>query len=81
MKVAVIDRAAMAETWGNGPHRMIVRTVEIGDVCPQCGGPRGVPYGHNGHEDGEWYHVDRWDNPCGHRDRYEDVLKEAADAG
>lgn len=51
--------------------------INIADTCPVCGGPRGKPYHHRFHEDSEWYTVDRWDNPCGHVDKYKDVLKEA----
>ena len=51
--------------------------VNIADTCPVCGGPRGKRYHHRFHETGEWYNVDRWDNPCGHVDKYRDVLKEA----
>jgi hypothetical protein len=51
--------------------------VEISDNCPVCGGPRGKLIGHNFHEDGESYFVHRWDNPCGHIDKYADVYREA----
>lgn len=52
-------------------------TVEIGDACPKCGGPRGRPYPHRFCDDGEWFDVNTWDNPCGHLDLYRDVLVEA----
>jgi hypothetical protein len=52
-------------------------TIEIGDFCPECGKPRGKPYPYRFHEDGEWFTVDRWDNPCGHKDTYEDAWKES----
>lgn len=48
-------------------------TVEISDYCPKCGGARGTPKGYNFYEDGETYHVDIWDNPCGHIDKYRDI--------
>lgn len=51
-------------------------TIEIADTCPVCGGPRGEPYWHHFCEDGDWFTVTRWDNPCGHLDKYADVLKE-----
>ena len=51
-------------------------TIEIANTCPKCGGPRGKPYHYRFHEDGEWYSVNRWDNPCGHIDKYRDVLGE-----
>ena len=51
-------------------------TIEIADACPVCGGKRGEPYPYRFCEDGEWYVVDRWDNPCGHIDAYGDCFKE-----
>ncbi|MFA5037504.1 MAG: hypothetical protein WC479_10065 [Candidatus Izemoplasmatales bacterium] len=51
--------------------------ITISDNCPKCGGKRGTPYNHNFCEDGEWFNVDRWDNPCGHIDYYPDCIKEA----
>lgn len=52
-------------------------TVTIPDACPACGGPRGEPTEHQFFEDGVTFTVDRWVNPCGHVDLYQDVLKEA----
>lgn len=52
-------------------------TIEIGNNCPVCGGPRGKPYSYNFCEDGEWFTVDRWENPCGHIDKYGDCIREA----
>ena len=46
------------------------RRVEIKDTCPICGGKRGTPYNYAFCEDGEWFNVDRWENPCGHIDSY-----------
>jgi hypothetical protein len=77
MKVTVQDRAAERRAWGHGLYRPVLRTVEIADTCPECGGPRGEPRSKRQHEDGEWYSVDVWDNPCGHVDAYVDVIKEA----
>jgi hypothetical protein len=51
--------------------------VEISKTCPVCGGPRGEPGWYNFCEDGEWYSVNTWQNPCGHVDHYADVLIEA----
>lgn len=52
-------------------------TVEIADNCPQCGGPRGNPYPYHFCEDGAWFTVSRWENPCGHLDVYGAVWKES----
>ena len=52
-------------------------TVEVADTCPVCGGPRGEPTPHSQCEDGEWFSLNTWTNPCGHLDRYPDVLVEA----
>ena len=51
-------------------------TVTIADHCPVCGEKRGTPYPHTFCEDGEWFTVDRWDNPCGHIDTYKNCWKE-----
>ena len=53
-------------------------TIEIGNFCPKCGGPRGEPVMHRQHEDGEWFTVSRWDNPCGHLDTYEELATKNA---
>lgn len=53
------------------------KTITIGDYCPICGGKRGEPVNHTFCEDGEWFNVDKWENPCGHIDKYGDCLKEA----
>ncbi len=78
MTVRVIDRAAEAKAWGNnGFAGPVIKTVEISTACPTCGERRGKPFNHNFHEDGGWYSVDRWNNPCGHVDMYSAVLEEA----
>jgi hypothetical protein len=78
MTVRVTDREAQARAWGSpGYSDPIFRTVTISDRCATCGGPRGEVYTHNFHEDGGWYYVDRWNNPCGHIDTYTAVLAEA----
>lgn len=52
-------------------------SIEIKDICPICGGKRGKPFPYRFCEDGEWFAVDRWENPCGHIDLYKDVLIES----
>lgn len=52
-------------------------TITIADNCPVCGEKRGEPKGHRFHEDGDWFTVDIWTNPCGHLDAYKDCLNEA----
>jgi hypothetical protein len=51
--------------------------VVISANCPVCGQRRGTPTPRNFCEDGEWVVVDVWKNPCGHKDLYPDVLREA----
>lgn len=51
--------------------------VQISIKCPACGGDRGMPKPHHFCEDGDWMTVDAWENPCGHKDLYADVLREA----
>lgn len=77
MQVTVRDRDGEAP-WGVGLTTPCVRTVEISTACPVCGGPRGVPFGINSCDDGAFYWVQGWENPCGHRDSYAAVLAEAA---
>lgn len=78
MQVTVVDRARMDTLYGQPRFPGVIRrTVEINDKCPSCGGPRGKPQKARYHEWGEFYYVDNWTNPCGHLDRYSDVLQEA----
>ncbi|MEU7092939.1 hypothetical protein [Kitasatospora aureofaciens] len=74
MTVRICDR-------GDGRDYVGVRivSVTISTRCAVCGGPRGwdTVRNHNFHEDGDWYAVDRWTNPCGHIDMYAAVLTEA----
>lgn len=56
-------------------------SIKISATCPRCGGKRGDPYPHRFYEDGEWFTVDRWDNPCGHIDKYFAAYKEAKHIG
>lgn len=51
--------------------------VEIADTCPVCGENRGTPKPYYFCEDGEWFTVDIWDNPCGHIDKYKDCYFES----
>ena len=51
-------------------------TVEIGELCPICGMPRGKPYLHRFYDTGKSYTVHKWDNSCGHIDTYRNVLIE-----
>lgn len=76
MTVWIRDRAREAP-WGSGLLNPVVRPVTISAYCPRCGGPRGKPRNLNQCEDGAYYSVDVWANPCGHLDRYVDVANEA----
>lgn len=76
MTVTVRDRSAESP-WGSGPVNPRTREVTISAYCRTCGGRRGKPKGRNEYDDGAWYWVQTWDNPCGHIDRYADVIAEA----
>jgi hypothetical protein len=78
MNVRIRDRTTEAKMWGSPNWHITLRTVEIHDTCPVCGGPRGTPKPRMFMEDGEPYSVDVWENPCRHIDRYEDLLTEGA---
>lgn len=80
MQVTVLDRAKQRRIWGNGYTGIgqILTTVEIADTCPCCGQQRGVPSLKRFCEDGEWYDVSCWQNPCGHIDKYAAVIEEAS---
>ena len=73
MTVKVRDRRRESN-YNYGPD---FKYITIRSICPVCGGPRGEPRWLNFCEDGDWYQVNVWDNPCGHQDMYADVLKEA----
>lgn len=77
MTVTVRDRDA-EPPWGSGRHTVATRQVTISAHCPRCGGKRGQPHGANRSEDGVYYWVQEWANPCGHRDAYTAVIDEAA---
>lgn len=72
MQVRVRDRRS--ESWGYGLTTVVVRTLDIPDTCPVCGGPRGEKRNLNQCDDGEFYSVDVWTNPCGHVDEYNVLL-------
>lgn len=76
MEVTVRDRSAEAP-WGVGLINPVVRTITISAFCPVCGGRRGEPQGLNQCDDGAYYWVQVWTNPCGHTDMYADVVIEA----
>lgn len=79
MTVKVRDRASEAP-WGTGLTTPVTREVTISAYCqrPGCGQRRGEPRGLNQCDDGAFYWVQAWDNPCGHVDYYRDVIREAA---
>lgn len=72
MTVRVVDRGT-----GRDYQYPIIRTVTIAAVCPRDGGTRGEPWPYRFAEDGGWLTCDRWTNPCGHIDTYDEVLVEA----
>lgn len=80
MKVKVVDRELQDKLWGNGYRSIhqIIKVIEISDRCPLCGGLRGRPKLERFCENGEFYTVSTWRNPCGHLDRYCDVIQEAS---
>jgi hypothetical protein len=71
MRVTVVERSKSTGGVLNTPE------IEIADNCPKCGQPRGKPYGFNFWEDGTSHWCQCWQNPCGHIDYYDDVLKES----
>jgi hypothetical protein len=78
MTVTIRDRATESANWGKpGLFSPVLRTVSIPDRCPVCDGPRGEPTKRRFYEDGVWFDVDCWANPCGHIDLYADVLNES----
>jgi hypothetical protein len=76
MTVTVRDRAAESP-WGSGWTTPVTSTVTISAFCSTCGQRRGEPQGLNSCDDGAFYWVQIWHNPCGHQDTYVDVLAEA----
>ena len=57
-----------------------VRKIEIQDFCPKCKMPRGKNTIHKvrSYDGSRFVICDGWENPCGHIDKYSDVIKEAA---
>lgn len=73
--VTVRDRSLEAP-WGSGMTNPKTRQITIAAHCP-CGARRGEPRGQNACDDGAYYWVQYWFNPCEHVDYYELVLAEA----
>jgi len=74
MEVTIVNRSESTGAVISCPK------IAISDNCPKCGGERGKPSGFNFWEDGTSHWCQRWRNPCGHIDLYEDCLKEAKGA-
>lgn len=74
MKVTIMYRNSF--TGGDG-WKYYPMQIEIADTCPVCGCKRGKPTPGQFCEDGEWFMVDTWRNPCGHLDMYKDCYFEA----
>jgi uncharacterized protein (DUF983 family) len=53
-----------------------VVAIDISNRCPVCGGPRGRVFPALAYDGSIRMEVDRFDNPCGHIDKYENLLKE-----
>lgn len=49
------------------------KVVHVEWFCPICNGPMGSPELQSFCEDGEFYSVHVWDNPCGHVAKYVDL--------
>ncbi|MFE6551647.1 hypothetical protein ACFVHS_25050 [Streptomyces sp. NPDC057746] len=62
---------------GPGYEGVHIATVDISARCQRCGGPRGRLRRHHFRKDDRHLVCDRWDNCCGHKDMYPDVLAEA----
>ena len=56
---------------------LFIATLEIGDKCPTCGGPRGETHKGFSFDGSRRLTVDVWQNPCGHVDYYWAVREEA----
>lgn len=57
-----------------GIHRI---KVLLNWFCPICGQPRGQIKRVKSYDGSLWMVCDGWDNPCGHVDRYVNVVSEA----
>jgi hypothetical protein len=62
--VETVTIPAQGQGWG-------VMTIRLHWICPFCGGPRGKV------QDVLYQKWQRWENPCGHVDGWEDVREEA----
>ena len=76
MTVTVRDRSSETP-WGIGLTTPVTKTITFSASCPCCGEQRGEPFGINSCDDGAFYWVQGWNNPCGHLDTYVAVLEEA----
>ncbi len=76
MKVTIMYRNNWKCIGGDG-WAYYPMTIEISNQCPICGKPRGKPYPYRFREDGQWFVIDKWDNPCGHIDCYSTVFLES----
>lgn len=65
--VVRIPTADLIDGW-----RRIIE-VEVPWTCPTCGGPRGEVRPAIAYDGRHRMHVDGWENPCGHVDKYADV--------
>lgn len=45
--------------------------------CPKCGGPRGEVFKTRSYDGSRILDCDGWVNPCGHIDKYADMVAEA----
>lgn len=77
MTVTVRDRESEAPWGSQGWITPYIRQVTISAYCQQCGQRRGTPRPMDQCDDGAYYSVDVWTNPCGHLDRYPAVIAEA----
>ena len=69
----MLFRSSREDNYHYGPY---FKTVTIGVFCPVCGERRGNPVRRPFSEDGGFYSVHQWKNPCGHIDHYPDVIEE-----
>ncbi len=77
IEVTVRDRAGEAPWGSGGLYTVVTETVKISADCRVCGRPRGERQGLNQADDGNYYWVQTWVNPCGHQDMYADVMFES----
>lgn len=53
-----------------------VHTLELEWKCPECGGERGPVVQGLAYDGSVTLIVDTWQNPCGHTDRYADLVRD-----